>query len=166
MKKGMRHTRDVLMAELWTSLGITALMVVLFESEAILPGFLSDAENVQLLVGMIMVVVVLAFIPLSLYLFKIKYVNARLTGDESSAPQHLLFWGSVRMMMLCLPMVINMFLYYAFGENVRFFYLSVICALCLFMVYPTLTRCLAETGIDCKAENYDPDPADNSPRSY
>lgn len=162
----MRRTRDILMAELWTSVFLTVLIIVLFESELVLPGMFSEEAHIQLFVGMIMVIVVLAFIPASLYMFKTKHVHGRLTDDESSAPKHLLFWGTIRMMMLCVPMVVCMFLYYAFGENVRFFYLSVICALCLFMVYPSLGRCLKETGINSKASDYDPNPKDNNPRSY
>lgn len=154
------------MAELWTSVALTAIIIILFETDLVLPGFLSGEDNVQLFVGMIMVIVVLAFIPSSLYMFKTKHVHGLLTDDESTAPAHLLFWGTVRMMMLCVPMVVCMFLYYAFGLNVRFFYLSVICALCLFMVYPSLNRCLNETGIKSKAEDYDPDPSDSDPRSY
>lgn len=162
----MRRTRDILMAELWTSVLLTVLTIVLFESEIILPGAFSEEKHVQLFVGMIMVVLVLAVIPFALYLFKIKHIHQRLTDDESSAPAYLLKWGTVRMMMLCIPMIANMLFYYIFGENVRFFYLSVICALCLFMIYPTLSRCLSETGIDSSAKDYDPDPTDGNPRSY
>lgn len=162
----MRRTRNILMAELWVSVALTALIVLLFELELVLPGMLSDDSSTQVLTGMVMIIVVLAAIPSSLYLFKTGHVNGLLTGDESSAPRHLLFWGTVRMMMLCVPMVVCMFLYYAFGENVRFFYLSVICALCLFMVYPTLSRCLHETGIKSDAKDYDPTPNDGDPRSY
>lgn len=162
----MRHTRDILMAELWTSVVLTIIIILLFESELILPGMFSEEKHIQLFVGMIMVIIVLAFIPASLYLFKTKKVHALLTDDESSAPHRLLFWGTIRMMMLCIPMIVCMFLYYAFGENVRFFYLSVICGLCLFMVYPSLGRCLKETGVNSSAEDYDPDPTDDNPHSY
>lgn len=162
----MRHTRDILMAELWTSVALTIIIIVLFETELVVPGMFSDDAHVQLLVGMIMVIAVLACIPLSLYLFKFKHVHALLMGDESASARHLLFWGTVRMMMLCIPMVLCMFLYYAFGCNVRFFYLSVISGLCLVMIYPSLGRCLSETGINVKAEDYDPDPSDDNPKSY
>ncbi len=30
--------------------------------------------------------------------------------------------GSVRLMLLCLPMIANIFFYYAFGDAVSFFY--------------------------------------------
>lgn len=165
MKYSMRRTRNILMKELWISVALTLLIIILFETEIIVPGFFSEETNVQLFVGMIMVIVVLAFIPSSLYLFKTKHVSGLLHDDESSAPRNLLFWGTIRMMMLCVPMVVCMFLYYAFGLNVRFFYLSLICALCLFMVYPSLGRCLNETGIKSKAKDYDPDPSDDNPRS-
>lgn len=162
----MRHTRDILMAELWTSVILTALTVLLFETNILLPGAFSEDDQAQLMAGILMVLVVIDFIPLSLYMFKIPYVHEQLTSDESLAPRRLLFWGTIRMMMLCVPMFVCMILYYIFGENVRFFYLSVICALCLFMVYPNLSRCLAETGINSKAKDYDPNPNDDNPRSY
>ena len=161
----MRKTRNILMAELWISVALTGIIILLFESELILPGMFSGEDNIELFIGMVMIIIVLISIPSSLYLFKTKHVNALLTGDESSSPRHLLFWGTVRMMMLCVPMNVCMFLYYAFGENVRFFYLSVICALCLFMVYPTQARCLDETGIKSKAKDYDPIPNDGNPKS-
>lgn len=166
MKYSMRKTRDILMWELWVSVFITLLIVVLFESELILPGMFSEYDHVQVFVEMVMILVVLAFIPSSLYMFKTKHVHGLLTDDESSAPRNLLVWGTVRMMMLCVPMVVCMFLYYAFDLTVGFFYLSVICALCLFMVYPSLGRCLKETGIKSSAEDYDPDPSDDNPHSY
>lgn len=161
----MRRTRNILMAELWLSVAVTAVIVVLFETGLILPGALSENSSLQLVVGMMMVLVVLLFIPSSLYLFKTKYVRGLLKGDESVAPHYLLVWGTVRMMMLCLPMVACMLFYYIFGDNVRFFYLSVICGLCLILVYPTLNRCLHETGLDTKSSEYDPDPSDDNPRS-
>lgn len=115
----MRRTRDILMAELWTSVALVALIVVVFETGLAMPGMLAGQEHIELLVGMIMIIIVLTCIPLSLYLFRLKHVQARLIDDESSSAGHLLFWGTVRMMMLCVPMVVSMFLYYAFGLNVR-----------------------------------------------
>lgn len=162
----MRRTRDILMIELWVSVFLTLLIVLLNETGILLPGALFDDTSTQLMAGIIMVLVVLDFIPTSLYMFKIPYVHQQLTGDESMTSKRLLFWGTIRMMMLCVPMVVSMFLYYLFGKNVRFFYLSLICALCLIMVYPTLGRCLSETGINSKAKDYDPDPTDDNPRSY
>lgn len=162
----MRYTRDILMAELWGSIALALLISLLYETGLLAPGVLSEMEDVQVFMGLVMVLVVLAFIPLALYLFRLPRIRESLMCDESRAAGKLLLWGTVRMMMLCLPMVLCMWLYYAFGFNVRFFYLSLICALCLFMVYPTLGRCLKETGINSKAEDYDPNPTDDNPHSY
>ena len=56
----------------------------------------------------------------------------------------LLPLGTARLNMLCLPMLINTFMYYqtmapAFG------YMAIILFLCLFFVYPSVGRCEEET---------------------
>ena len=55
----------------------------------------------------------------------------------------LLRWGSLRMLMLCVPMVINTLCYYLF-MNVAFAYMAIILFICLFLVYPSLDRCYSE----------------------
>ena len=71
-----------------------------------------------------------------------------LQSDESHVSRKLLVWGSVRLMLLCLPMIANIFFYYAFGDAVSFFYLAVILALSLFFVYPSKKRCEHECSLD------------------
>jgi len=51
-------------------------------------------------------------------------------------------------MMLCVPMILNTFFYYAFGDSVSFFYLAVILALSLFFVFPNKKRCEHECSMD------------------
>ena len=55
----------------------------------------------------------------------------------------MLRWGTVRLAMLCVPMVLNTWLYYQF-MNVAFGYMAIIGLLSLAFVYPTRTRYIQE----------------------
>ena len=123
----MDKTRKVLLTELISSCIITLLIIAVYELKLILPGGWADAESSNMVtVQFLMQLLTLAAIPLSLFLFEIGYVRSDLHTDESHVSRKLLFWGSVRMMMLCVPMILNTFFYYAFGDSVSFFYLAVI----------------------------------------
>ena len=74
-------------------------------------------------------------------LFKLRAVAKRLR-----TPQALLCLGSLRLAMLTVPMVVNTLLYYLF-MNVAFGYLAIILALCIFFVFPSMSRCEAEVGM-------------------
>ena len=56
----------------------------------------------------------------------------------------LLVWGMLRMLMLCVPVISNLTLYYLF-LNPTFAYLALIHVISLMFVYPTMDRCVAET---------------------
>ena len=145
----MDKTRQILLTELVGSCLLALLVVAVFETGLILPGGWADLGNETVVtLQFLMQMLTLAAIPLALFLFKIGYVRAILHTDESHVSSHLLFWGSVRMMILCVPMVLNMFFYYAFGDSVSFFYLAVILALSLFFVYPSKKRCEHECHLD------------------
>lgn len=145
----MNKTRKILLTELVGSCLLALLVIAVFETELILPGGWADVDNrTMVTVQFLMQILTLAVIPLALFLFRIGYVRAILHTDESHVSCHLLFWGSVRMMMLCVPMVVNTFFYYAFGNSVSFFYLAVILALSLFFVYPGRKRCEHECHLD------------------
>ena len=55
--------------------------------------------------------------------------------------------------MLCLPMVLNVFFYYAFGDVAGFYYLAIILALSLFFVFPTKKRCEHECYLTNEAND-------------
>ncbi len=87
-----------------------------------------------------MEVVTICLIPLSLRLFKCKHVTSAIHSDGDKA---MLRWGTVRLVMLCMPMVLNTWLYYQF-MNVAFGYMGIIGLLSLAFVYPTRTRYIQE----------------------
>ena len=62
----------------------------------------------------------------------------------------LLKWGMLRLLILEVPMVSNTYLYYMY-MNATFGYLAIILLLCLPFVFPTQSRCIAETTEEDKA---------------
>lgn len=138
----MSKVRRILLLELFFSLAFAVVLIFLYEQDFLMPGYASEKNALQYVLQAVMEVLTIGLIPLSLYLFKIKRVAAQL---KSQGYQGLLRWGSLRMTMLCLPLIINTVLYYAF-MSVAFGYMAIILLLCLYFVYPSKTRCREEIG--------------------
>lgn len=137
----IKLSQKILLINFWVALAVVLLMVVLYEMEFLEPSLL--AGNVELVFGLqiLMEILTIAFIPLALKLFAFKWVRRKLQEGQGSA---LLSWGTTRLNMLCLPMIVNTFLYYQ-TMSPAFGYMAIILFLCLFFVYPSLGRCLSET---------------------
>ena len=121
---------------------VTLLLVVLYELEWLEPTNLAGDVTLVYFITIVMELLTIAVIPLALKLFSIKWVHRKLVNGKGTA---LLQWGTARINMLCLPMLINTFMYYqtmapAFG------YLAIILFLCLFFIYPSIGRCEDETA--------------------
>lgn len=144
----MQRTKNILTAELIAFVLASLCLVVLFETELFVPGAYDKEHSSCFLVVTIMELVSLCFIPLALYLFKFRRVHEALTSDGANSAKNLLFWGSMRIVMLCVPMLLNTLFYYIFGIVVSFGYMAIILLLCLFMVYPSMGRCISETTND------------------
>ncbi len=117
------------------------LLVVLYETELVLPGSMADDANIQFVALSLLELLTIAAVPLALKLFSIKAVRRRLIAGKASS---LLPWGTFRMALICIPMWLNTFLYYqtlfaAFG------YMAIILFLSSFFIVPTLGRCIVET---------------------
>lgn len=139
----MRNTRNMLMAELWACVIISLVVVTLYETEMLLPGGLDGNQRTEFMVVAIMEVFTICLIPMALRLFKFKKIINSLAVGRSGA---LFRWGTVRMMMICLPMVANTLFYYLFGFNVAFGYMGIIGLICLVFIYPSKSRCTSEAG--------------------
>lgn len=133
------------MAELYASIIISLIVVVLYETEIFMPGILETDTNTEFMIVSLMEILTICMLPLALRLFKFKKISNAVT-DEGA--QGLARWGSVRIMMICLPMVINTLLYYLSGLNVAFGYMAIICLICVIFVYPSMSRCMAETNCE------------------
>ena len=137
----MKRTQSILTIEIAAFVVAALIVVVLFESNTLLEGGLADSKTNEFLVVTAMELLTLCTVPLALRLFKFKSVERSL---KENGQQALLKWGTIRIMLIVVPMLLNVILFYLFG-NVAFGYMAIILFLCLFFIYPTKSRCEAET---------------------
>lgn len=138
----MNKTRKILLLEFWVPIVVCLAIIVPYENDWLMVGPLGDDKVLEYHAAIVMELVTICLIPFSLRLFKFKKVKAAFQHTE---PQKALQkWGSIRMLMLTVPMMVNCFLYYQF-MNVAFGYMGIIGLLCMIFVYPSQTRCKQET---------------------
>ena len=137
----MKRTQSILTIEIVAFVVAALIVVVLFESNTLLEGSLADSKTNEFLVVTTMELLTLCAVRLALRLFKFKSVERSL---KENGQQALLKWGTIRIMLIVVPMLLNVILFYLFG-NVAFGYMAIILFLCLFFIYPTKSRCEAET---------------------
>ena len=116
-------------------------IIVLYESEVLESGVLADSKQPEFLAMTGMELTSLAGAFLGLRLFKFQKIHDALLTQKEPA---LLRWGMLRLLILEVPMVSNTYLYYMY-MNTTFGYLAIILLLCLPFVFPSLSRCIAET---------------------
>lgn len=126
------------------SIAVALIIVLLYETEILLPGALALNNRLCFVVATIMELLTIAIIPFALRLFKFRKVNGKLTESETTRWDNLLKYGSVRILLLAIPMIINVVCYYLFTLT-AFAYMAIILFLCMFFVYPTVDKCIAET---------------------
>lgn len=122
---------------------VSAAIVALYETETLMPACLVGDANAEFITVSAMEILTICLMPLALRLFKLKRISKELA---TSGRQALAKWGSIRMAMLCLPMIANTLLYYMSGLNVAFGYMAIIGLICLVFIYPGTSRCMSETG--------------------
>lgn len=138
----MNNSRKLLLVEFWIPIFICSCIIILFENDLLPSGGWLDNKVQEYYVAIAMELITIILIPLSLRLFKFGLVKRQLL----SIPTHaLVTWGTVRLCMLTLPMMVNCWLYYMF-MNVAFGYMGIIGILCLCFVYPSKDRCQLETS--------------------
>ena len=138
---------------------LTLAIVVLFETDLLPVGLLTIGDGSDEFVAVtVMEIVTLAAIPFALRMFHFKLVAEALPFETA-----LYRWGMFRMMLLCLPMVVNTVGYYLY-MNVAFGYMAIILFLCLAFITPTKARCEAETGMKIydDEDEYDDDDDDET----
>lgn len=137
----IKTAQRILMLNFLVMAGVGLLMVVLYETGMVEPTSMSVDSQLVFLLQVVMEVASIVVIPVALKMFALKVVRRRLVAGKGTA---LLRWGTVRINLLCLPMLVDTYLYYqtmwpGFG------YLGIILLLCLCFVYPSLSRCEQET---------------------
>jgi len=137
----MKKTKRSLLLIFSVFLLLSVVIVILFETDTLLPGTLAADKQSEFILATILELLTLGAIFMGLRLFKFKTVHEDLTTRKAPA---LMRWGSVRLLLLELPMLCNTLLYYIY-MNTTFGYMAIILALCLPFVYPSEGRCKAET---------------------
>jgi hypothetical protein len=137
----LHEVRIQLCIELYACLLLSVLFVVLFENELLLPGGWADETSRQFVIQSVMEIVSVAVIPAALYMFRVKKVEDDLRRRGVRA---LASWGSLRVLLIGTPMLVNTILYYLF-MSVAFGYMAIILLLCVLFIYPSKERCRQET---------------------
>ena len=136
----MEKVRKRLVAEFWVPIALCAIIVLLGELNIIPAGKLEGIEQIEFILLAVMEMVTICMIPLALRLFRFKKVKSQLVEQREKGLQK---WGTIRMEMLTVPMVVNTLLYYL-TMHAAFGYLAIILFLCMFFIVPTKDRCKAE----------------------
>ena len=137
----MKETKNQLMCVFVAGIVWPLMIVCIYETEIVVPGLLATDKQSEFLLTFLMELMTLGCAFLALRLFKFEKIHQELITDKAVA---LRKWGVIRLVMLLFPLWADTLLYYIY-MNTTFGYLGIILALCLPFVYPSMSRCEAET---------------------
>lgn len=140
----MEKTRNILMMIFWAVLLIAGALYVCGDFLEMDMNLLVMSKTHYYL-QMLIILLTLAIVPLALRLFKFKAVESALRAQPAHA---LLKWGTLRLAMLGSMLILNTLLYYIYGFEPAYGYLAVMIMLTMPFVFPTMSRCKAETAPD------------------
>ncbi len=128
--------------EYWIPVAICGLMIVGYESGLLMEGSLATDKVLEYYCALVMELITICFIPLALMLFRLRKIKEFIQGQNMS---RLNICRAVRLAMLSVPMMVNVYLYYQFVHP-GFGYMAIIGLLSSAFVYPSVARCNAEEG--------------------
>ena len=137
----MKETKNQLMSVFVSGTVLPLMIVCIYETEVVVPGLLATDKQSEFLLTFLMELMTLGCAFLALRLFKFEKIHQELITGKAVA---LRKWGVIRLVMLLFPLWADTLLYYIY-MNTTFGYLGIILVLCLPFVYPSLSRCEAET---------------------
>jgi hypothetical protein len=137
----MKETKNQLMCVFVAGIVWPLMIVCIYETEVVVPGLLATDKQSEFLLTFLMELMTLGCAFLALRLFKFEKIHQELITGKAVA---LRKWGVIRLVMLLFPLWADTLLYYIY-MNTTFGYLGIILALCLPFVYPSMSRCEAET---------------------
>ena len=137
----MKETKNQLMSVFVSGTVLPLMIVCIYETEVVVPGLLATDKQSEFLLTFLMELMTLGCAFLALRLFKFEKIHQELISDKAVA---LRKWGAIRLVLLLFPLWADTLLYYL-SMNTTFGYLGIILVLCLPFVYPSESRCEAET---------------------
>ena len=108
------------------------IVVVLFETGILAEGMCAHDKRMEYFAAVAVELLTLIAVPLALRMFKFGAVRRRLCEDKEHA---LAFWGTIRILILSLPMVMS----------ALFGYIAIILLISMLFIYPSMERCVSET---------------------
>ena len=139
----MKETKNQLMSVFVSGTVLPLMIVCIYETEVVVPGLLATDKQSEFLLTFLMELMTLGCAFLALRLFKFEKIHQELISDKAVA---LRKWGAIRLVLLLFPLWADTLLYYLY-MNTTFGYLGIILVLCLPFVYPSESRCEAETEV-------------------
>ena len=136
----MKKTSVFLKSFLYVSVAVSLLLLAAKELGWMGTETWQLSIKTEFYINIVLELLTLCNIPLALRLFKWRPISAQLYNQKEKA---LLKWGTIRMALLCVPMVANT-VFYTFTGKAAYFYMAVILFICLAFVYPSMARCVAE----------------------
>lgn len=140
----VKPVQRLLLVQFYGYISLALLVLALFEFDILPLGYCADSTSLQYYLLVIMELLTIACVPLALKLFSLKKVKHRLY--EQGFPT-LGLWGSIRMGLIGLPLLLNVVLY-ELTIAATFGYLAIITSLCLAFVFPSENRCLNEIDLE------------------
>lgn len=137
----LKQVQCILLSVFLLMVALALITVAAYETELLTPTDFANRQTAVFLWQTGLELFSIIAIPTALKLFKIPRIHRQLTAGKAQA---LLRWGLIRINLLCLPMLACTLLYYQ-TMSPTFGYLAIILLLCLFFVYPSKDRCVAET---------------------
>ena len=137
----MNNTIKILKTIFYLELVTALLIVVLYESDVLPAGCFTQHSTSEFVLLTVMELLTVILIPLALRLFKFKKIAADLSERKQAA---LVWWGTIRIEMLALPLLANTLLYYLYMST-TFGYMAIILLICMVFIYPSKDKCYFET---------------------
>lgn len=137
----MKQTRNILMAFFVGALVLAGLFLFIYETGMVESGMAIDSKKPEFITLTVMEIMTLAAIFFALRLFKAKQIRQDLLERKEAA---LRKWGLLRLELLDVPLIANV-LFYEWYLNTAFGYMAIILLICQPFVFPSMSRCVAET---------------------
>lgn len=125
------NTEKKLRNLLIVTVAVPLLAAIVYECDVLPTGVFAGNAQEEFLTVTFMELLTIVMIPLALRLFKAKDVERKVEEGDTTA---LKKWGSLRILMITVPLLFNTMGYYLF-MNTTFGYMALILLICLPFVY-------------------------------
>ncbi len=139
----IEKTQRALMTLFWGFIVLSVIIVAGYETEWVTATFIGDDPQTLFGIQIVLELATIVAIPVALRLFRWNAIASKLKGNALALRK----WGSIRILLLCVPMLCNTICYEQ-TQAPSFGYLAVIVLLCLCFIYPSADRCRADMAYE------------------